>query len=421
MSGIRRMSLFLSAVVVLALPAAAPALSLSGNSRSYMSSWESVASQQHIALYEYLNGTLGISDDGRFTFHFGGWGRVDIAEESYGDSSAGELQYGYLHYALGRSNAGLRLGRVPVSEGVARYENVDGFQAGADLVRGFSLSVYGGIPVATDDDGRSGDLIYGGRFSLQRPGLFELGASYLAVEDDDSEFREEFGVDSRLRLGPSLEIQGLSGFNALQSTWMEHDYRVVLGPFRRLMLIGEAGWTDYDSYFQSPTFSAFDTSLMVAEESLLTLGGTVEYALTTSFDLTLTYHNHRYDRADDANVWGGDISWQEGLTGLSLSFRRVDGSTARLRYSEIRGYAWHRRGKFNLVLDAINDHYDEEVRGVTNAYVLSLALGYDLGDQLRLVADIDYGSNPFFENEIKALLKLDYRFSAFSGNREEQK
>jgi hypothetical protein len=107
--------------------------------------------------------------------------------------------------------------------------------------------------------------------------------------------------------------------------------------------------------------------------------------------------------------------------GVSLSFRRVDGSTAMLRYSQVRGYVWYRKGKFNLALDALNDRYDEEVRGVTDAYVLSLAMGYDLGDQLRLVADVDYGSNPYFESEIKAILKLDYRFSAFSGSREEKK
>jgi hypothetical protein len=415
------MSLVLSAAVVLALPAAsAAALPLSGNSKSFLTSRESVDSRQHLSFYEYLDGTLGISGDGRFTFHFGGWGRFDLAEESYGDTSAGELQYGYLHYSPGRSNAGLRLGRVAVSEGVARYENVDGFHAAADLVRGFSLAAYGGIPVETDDDGRGGDLIYGGRFALQRPGLFELGVSYLAEDNDDLEFREEFGIDSRLRLGSYVEIQGLSGYNAIESTWMEHDYRVALGPFRKLTLIGDAGWTDYDSYFQSPASSVFDTTLFAAEESLLTVGGTVEYALTTSLDMTLAYHSHRYDRAEDANVWGGDISWHAPAAGLSFSFRRVDGSTARLRYSEVRGYGWRRIGKFDLIIDALNDHYDEEVRGVNNAYVLSLALGYDHGERLRLTADVDYGTNPFFESEIKALLKLDYRFSAFSSGREEE-
>ena len=58
---------------------------------------------------------------------------------------------------------------------------------------------------------------------------------------------------------------------------------------------------------------------------------------------------------------------------------------------------------------------------MADAYALSLSLGYDHGDRLRLAADVEYGSNPFFENEIKALLKLEYRFPTSSANREEQK
>ena len=112
--------------------------------------------------------------------------------------------------------------------------------------------------------------------------------------------------------------------------------------------------------------------------------------------LTFSYHNHQYDRADDANVWGGELSWHTPVTGLSFSFRRVDGSTARLRYSEVRGYAYRRIGSYNIVLDALNDRYDEEVRGVADAYALSLSLGYDHSDRLRLAADVEYGSNPFY-------------------------
>ena len=48
------------------------------------------------------------------SFHFGGWGRLSLGEETYGDSTRGEFQYGYVDYRPPKANSVARLGRMYV-------------------------------------------------------------------------------------------------------------------------------------------------------------------------------------------------------------------------------------------------------------------------------------------------------------------
>ena len=89
------------------------------------------------------------------TFHFGGWYRYDLQDESFGETkNTGDLQYAYLSYRGEKSNAFLNFGRVIANQGVAS-EQVDGMSAGADLKGGFGIAAFGGIPLETSLDTRS--------------------------------------------------------------------------------------------------------------------------------------------------------------------------------------------------------------------------------------------------------------------------
>ena len=123
--------LLLCAVPLLAFPSGGAA-EVAGESRTYFRAWESLDSERHNDLTQYLDIDLGNLGARGLSFHFGGWGRASLGTESYGEGTNGEFQYGFLNYAHGKDNAVARLGRLYVSEGVALFESLDGLYLGSD-------------------------------------------------------------------------------------------------------------------------------------------------------------------------------------------------------------------------------------------------------------------------------------------------
>jgi len=413
-------SRWLCCLIALSILAAIPSTvlaSFSGSSRTYLPARESLSGNSHTDLYEYLDLELSGAGMKGVSFHFGGWGRVSLGEDTYGDSTRGEFQYGYLDYRHEKANSVVRAGRMYVSEGVAAYESVDGLQFTSDLLHGFSVALYGGVPVATDDDGRDGDFIYGGRFAQGKPGLYELGISYLKQENDDSDFREEIGIDLFLMPHPAVSLSGHSFYNDLDSEWMEHDYYLVLGPFSGWTVTGQASQIDYDSYFRSPGLASFSFPLLEAGEELQLLSGELAWAFRPGFAVAAFYRSYGYEVEEDADSYGARFSWSGASAAAGLYYTRMDGGTDELRYSEYRGYVKKHFGNIDVTFDALDVVYDERINGVKDAYALVLALGYNVNDRLRLSADGEYGENPLFDEEVKGMLKILWRFSADFGKK----
>jgi hypothetical protein len=55
--------------------------------------------------------------------------------------------------------------------------------------------------------------------------------------------------------------------------------------------------------------------------------------------------------------------------------------------------------------------YDEEIEGRDYATSISGGAGYDVSKQLRLEADATYSRNPYYDEDIRAIFKLIYRFN----------
>ena len=400
-----------AAFVAGAPPAAATDISL--ESRTFLPVRGTDGGETHALLYEYM--ALNAEDlvQPGFYLRVGGWGRVDLADETYGRTSNGELQYAFLGWRAPQLNAEARVGRVSLTAGVARNEVFDGILLGSDLPAGFDVTVFGGIPVETDIGGRSKDSLYGARVSQGMPGLYRIGASYLKEENAGSAAREEAGADVFIAPVPLVALTGSSLYNAIANEWARHDYRLALGPFlQRVRLAATWASTDYRYYFQSPAHPAFLPEDPEAHEKLDRTGGELEFDLGMGFTLAGQYTSYQYDIAAAANAYGADLNWAGTAISAGGGYRKVHGDEAENQYQEFRGHVTAPLGPVHATLSGQELIYAEEINGKKNATTGVLDLSYAVSTSLELSASAEYGHTPDYDREIKGMLAVLWRYDA---------
>lgn len=362
----------------------------------------------HVLLYEYVTlDTLDTLGPGLY-LQAGAWGRSDLADETYDRETNGELQYAFLGWRAPRLNAEARVGRLSLTAGVARNEVFDGLLLGGDLPSGFDVTLFGGVPVEVDGNGRSSDALFGARFSQGRPGLYRLGLSYLQEQDAGGATREEAGSDLFLAPLPLVEVTGASLYNLIDSAWSRHDYRLALGPFaRRVRIIATWVQTDYRSFFQSPTNPALDP---IRDEKLDRIGGQFDLLLGLGFTLSGGYTAYQYDISGDARAIETRLDWSGTTTTAGGGYRQVLGDSIRDRYRQISAYATTGIGPFHISAGAERLDYEAPINGVESATTGTLGLRYTASRSLELSASAEYGETPQFEQEFKGLLAVLWRY-----------
>lgn len=409
----RNAALLLLALLVLMNPLSASGLTLTGESKTYLQYRETFDSSKLAPIYEYLDFTVRDTGIENVSFHFGGWmGYRNKADEGFAKKYDNDLQYAYMSIRRATGNTVANLGRIYVMEGVA-MEQVDGVYAATDLKGGFRAAAFGGVPVETDFDDRAGDTIYGGRISHSIPSVYMIGVSYLKEDRGSTDMREETGIDLWLQPAKYVQVLGRSSFDLNNSGWMEHTYRAAFGPFSNFRITPQSSWIDYKSFFAASTSGAFalQNGVIDPDEKALILGGDVDYIINRDLFVRADYRHFNYDIAGDANYYGTGLNYSRPQWGgAGVFFHRMDGETDRLRYSEFRVYATKKLGKVDITADFFDVLYDNEVNGIKNAYAAVAALGYDITKSLRVAADIEYARNPYYSKEVRAFMKLIYRF-----------
>ena len=413
--------LFLILPVLLLLPGTSPAVSLSGDSATYVSSRQAADGTRELPLYEYLNFKTENLGSQNITFYFGGWLRYDLnSNEVFDKDKNSDLQYAYLSYRSAESNRVLNLGRVMVFEGVAA-ERVDGAYARTDLKGGFGVSAFGGVPVETNINLPGNNSEYGARVSHQIPNLYTIGLSYLKEEKNSQDFREEEGVDLWFRPLNKVEILGKSSYNKITSGWMQHTYNLLLGPFEQLRFNTDYSSINYKDFFTGATSSAFTFQPggpIDPNEKVSVLGETVSYAFTGGLSASVNYKSYNYDIAGNATYYSGTVRYaSEKSWGAGGAIGRMAGDVERLKYKEYRVYGYSKFGKMDATLDYLLVNYDEAINLVHAAYSVTLAAAYELTEKLKIGADVEYSKNPDFDRDVRTFFKLTYNFDYAQGKK----
>lgn len=370
--------------------------------------------------YEFLQVDGGNLQSKGLSFHLYGWGRADLADSGYySDQTNGDLLYGYLEYSRPLNNLDLKVGRFYVFEGVSN-ESVDGGRIAFDLTPYFTLSAYGGQPSALDSEqGRSGDSIFGARIGHHLGSLYDIGVSYKVVNNDGDEQEEKIAVDLNAVLPFGAGLSGFSSYNLRTDGWGEHSYelRFNIADFHFRPFFQHFRYQDY---FGTGVNSANPFIVLAATDQAFTSYGTdILWRKYSQWDIGVKFKGYDYDEGDTgaAYYYAGLLTWHgQGLTSVGGEIGRMDGDRDQDRYLLTRAYFYYDQlGKmvpFKFVTgDLVYAYYDQSIYDQNNALFLSLGVGSNfLKKALQIKLSGDYSHDPYFDDDLRALLKATYTF-----------
>ena len=377
-------------------------------SKTYLKFYDDARDNKYAPVYEYVDIEGKGIQDGKVSIYLSGWLGYDFRTLSDGEKERDELTYAFLRYSPYQdSRFQVNAGRHYVFEGVAS-EQIDGVSARWEITPLNGLSLFGGVPVETDFDGRESDSAYGGRVYQRIPRKAEIGLSFLREENNKTRFRDEIGADLWLRPASRVEVRGQSSYNNITDGWREHSYTLRLFPLDRLTVSGLYSHARYDDAFSARTLSAFSPDFLGRGERLTKTGGAAEYRLDRTSTAVLDFTAYDYELMGPAERYGGRVT--ASLSGISTgaSFHRMNGDTERLRYVESRLYAAKDLGGWNFSLDTIFHHYDSPFSGLSNAYSVNGTTRYKITGALVAGISLDYYKTPDFTHATTVLLNLVY-------------
>jgi len=388
------------------------------------------------------------------SFHFLGWGRTDLADQSRAEGKTmGEFSYGYMKYRGPEGNLEAQLGRFAVNQGMT-IEQVDGASFRADLIGGFTFYAFGGKPVlyrtssaaAQQDYDYQRDVIFGGRLGKRFLRIAEVGLLFLQDGSTPAKnlnghnqvdyTRRQLGVDLRLTPHTAVDFTGRTVFDIAAhmdpapgtqvntSRIAEHDYNlgVRISPLYSV----NATYTqrNYQAYYAGSIMpSLFNPNEMGAFRSqglYATLGS------ATSWQGVVDYKRTHRDSYGDATRFGGELRRYPTEAGFQygFGFHRVNADNVPfsgafitsygLSYRELRAWVMYEKQRFTASLDGIHHHFDDadnpNLNGQTSVYEVVASLGYQATPNFKVSGDLIQGVTPLLKKETMALLRADYHF-----------
>jgi hypothetical protein len=422
----------LCAVSLFALPGVTPAADVTVDSSTLLGiGRRDVAGSSKETLLpatQFLGLTADKLADGNLSLHFYGWGRVDLADRSYNDSTnAGSLTYGYLQYRFKQAGANIRAGRLFVREGIVN-EQINGISARTDLPLGFGLSAFSGTTVHTttlageNSDGK-GDTLSGGRASYRYKGLLEIGLSGVyestaptLVTHSSGNYRR-VGGDLWLTPVKNVDIIGHSSFNPETDRFAEHSYLVTFTRVPKLTLSGEFNQQHERSYLYSWTM--FSAAALNPGNQSSSVGLSGSYEISKNLTTSLDYKHYRRDFGG-ADRFGGEarVSYKENSIRGGLGYHYLNagqgfaiGTAPSASYHELRCYLMRDSASYFGAIDLLGDFFKEQIYNRSSAWETTATLGYHITPALALSGDLSYGRNPQFSEETKALLRMTYNMT----------
>jgi hypothetical protein len=246
--------------------------------------------------------------------------------------------------------------------------------------------------------------------------------SYLKEKNDGKDFRKEEGLDLWFRPLSKLEFMGSSSYNAETKNWMQHQYHAVVGPIAWFRLNLDASKTWYKEYFsavnntQSMLMSAFSFTNIDPNEIVTMTGGSIAITIGGPITVVVDYRNYDYQVLNGSATYaGGSVVYTGAGFGAGAAMHRMNGPSDDLRYDDQRVYVFKKVAKADMTLDLLHVSYKQPVNSVSDAYTGTAAAGYTFSPKARIIADVEYVTNPDVTREVRGMLNFVYNFEATLG------
>ncbi|MGE5664561.1 MAG: hypothetical protein ACM31I_09560 [Deltaproteobacteria bacterium] len=402
-------------VPLLLLPATSRSADFSLSSRTYALYYErevpGAETQKYAPVYEYLAGDARGLGGRPFSFHFYGWGRQDLADDSGTNSRSGDVGSAYLQYLHPRGNAEMRLGRFFLAEGTAA-EILDGAFVKLRTGPGLGVSLFGGLPVERTITGtQTGDSIYGGRVFFAAARYLEIGATYLkedgTFQGDD---REVAGGDIWLRPGIPVELSGRATYNLATEDLASQRYVLRLLPVAAIDLaVGYEAYT-YKDLFQTALNPAFLAPALDNADEVQTIFGVLGIGLGKGVTVEGGVKSIRHDRDDPGDALRGEgglrFAFNDRKDVLGLSGAVVSADREENEYQEYRAFASFSPGGWRFTVDGLTHRYKVAINGIKNGYQVVASAGWQAASWFKISGDLTYTKSPRFDEDYAGLIRL---------------
>jgi hypothetical protein len=149
------------------------------------------------------------------------------------------------------------------------------------------------------------------------------------------------------------------------------------------------------------------------------LGGSASYEIGKSVEIAADYKRYTRDFGN-ADRSGGDVKFSfldnTVRSGLGYHYLRAGkefspNSGFSASYHELRAYAMHDSKTYFASVDLLDYIFKDKVYNEKSAWEAMASLGYHLTPGLAVSADLSYGRNPQFIEEIKGLARVTYNMT----------
>ncbi len=378
---------------------------------------------RYAPLYEYLSADAANVGGHPLSFHFYGWGRMDLGEETGSGRTSGEISSLYVEYLHPQGNAQGKLGRFFLTEGAA-MDTIDGAFVKTTTPVGLGVSLYGGVPVEYSILAGAGraDSLYGGRIFFVQSGFAELGASYLKENGSSAALdRELYGGDLWVRVGGPVELTGQAYYNRSAREMASQRYAVRIVPGKAFDISAGYEAYNYKGLFRSALNPAFTFPALDNTDEVETIFGIVDWQFTPGWTLEVAAKNIRHDKSDPGDANRGEVGLRyaynggKDVAGLSAAFVSADRDEN--EYQEYRAFATYTPDKLRLTLDGLVHSYEREINGKKNAYQVVATAGYQLLAPLQISGNLTYTQSPNFQKDYAGLVRLSYDLGISTGGK----
>jgi len=333
------------------------------------------------------------------SFHFDGYAKVDLQDQTYDENLDGNITYAYLQWRDRPHGLSLRAGRHFVRSGVSS-EYLDGLSGDWLSPVHVGFQGFAGRQVNSETGGGSGDLEWGGRVYYRQP-RFEVGVSGMEARDDDRVAFARLGADGWVQITDTVAVNAHGFWDRISEEWYDYQFLATWQATGALFLSADYGQV-IPNLFLSHT-SIFG-NMIFSDTEQRELGLRADYEVTRH--LVLSANARQYDYSD-----GDDDDWTEGAEARyrwGKGFRNQIGGEFEHRDDSKKTHLYGRytmdvprvTNRVDLAsvfygLDFILYYFDEPIfpdDGQHYTYSTTGTLGADLGDHWELTVSLDYGT-----------------------------